>query len=502
MGDRIRRALGEGEGHPFHGNQWTGGGGVTEPAARTIESELTKFQADPANSRSEISAAINRTTGEIIFRNDVPYIDPVELRAGTGVDDAIYHKEMAEAGDENVLHYHTHPDDNAFSDGDWKVLAWSHVGEMRVVTNDHIYTLTKTPKFNEVPWQQRTPAAMQKRWNDLSDELWDKTYAEHGEGSVSGMVAELTRRINQKMSDEFGVTFSERPKTAKRSAGEGEGHPFHGNQWTEGSGHGVFPGSAANVKKSPTEPGEWHVTFPDGRQYSIYKDASSGLGQWEVVGLAHGAGLGAPFTKKEMLDNLGKLNENKPFIDVHSGRRSGKTLGEHLAVERARTKYRIAADDYSLPFHFDNRDPRSIAWAKEHALELADGIADTTADDIRAAIADALESGEGIEDLADVIAEAIGDDDRAEMIARTEIMAAANEGQREGWQQAQENGLLDDGSERVWIATEIGACPDCEELDGTRTSLDGTYEYQGDDIDGPPAHPNCRCTEGIVAAED
>jgi hypothetical protein len=207
----ANRALGDVEGHPFHGNQWTGGGGVTESSARTIEKELTKFQADPANKRSEISAAINRTTGEIIFRNDTPYNDPTDIRGG-GVDDAKYIKELDDAGEQNVLHYHTHPDDNAFSDGDWKVLAWSHMGEMRVVTNDHIYTLTKTPKFNEIPWQQRTPAVLQKRWNDLSDELWDKTYADQAHASTSEMVAELTRRINHKMADEYGVTFSERPR--------------------------------------------------------------------------------------------------------------------------------------------------------------------------------------------------------------------------------------------------------------------------------------------------
>ena len=75
-------------------------------------------------------------------------------------------------------------------------------------------------------------------------------------------------------------------------------------------------------------------------------------------------------------------------------------------------------------------------------------------------------------------------------------MTAVNEGQREGWAQAVEAGMLDEGSKRVWIAT-AGACDICDELDGEEVGLD--EEYPNDGGDGPPQHPNCRCTEGIVS---
>ena len=182
------------------------GGGKVEASARTLEGEMAKFQSDPANSRKEISAAINRKTGEIIFRNDTHYEDPENPRAG-GVDDAIYYNRMTEAGDENVLHYHTHPDDNAFSDGDWKILAHSHIGEMRVVTKSHVYTLEKTPKFAASDWKTRYPAKMQERWNQLSDDLWNEVDPEL---DPTEFVAELTRRINQTMADQFGVKFTAR----------------------------------------------------------------------------------------------------------------------------------------------------------------------------------------------------------------------------------------------------------------------------------------------------
>lgn len=170
--------------------------------------------------------------------------------------------------------------------------------------------------------------------------------------------------------------------------------------------------------------------------------------------------------------------------------------GVYTIKHLAPSKTRAAAegdDPVKADWRFDVNDPRAIEWAKEHAAELAKGISDTTRDDIAAAIAQALEDGT---DPTDAIAEAVGDDARAEMIARTEVMSASNEGQRQGWDQAVDNGLLPDDAKRVWIASEVGACDDCDELDGETADLDG--DYPGDGADGPPLHPNCRCTEGIA----
>jgi hypothetical protein len=144
---------------------------------------------------------------------------------------------------------------------------------------------------------------------------------------------------------------------------------------------------------------------------------------------------------------------------------------------------------------FDVSDPRAVQWAKDHAAELAVGISDTTRERIANAIARA-EAGEGLDEVYNEVLAAVGDEARAEVIARTEIMTASNEGQRQGWEQAADKGLLDPDSRRVWIATE-GACPLCDALDGKEADLDG--EYPDDGGEGPPLHPNCRCTEGISA---
>lgn len=166
----------------------------------------------------------------------------------------------------------------------------------------------------------------------------------------------------------------------------------------------------------------------------------------------------------------------------------GKLKGQSL---------RAAADVSKPPFAltFNDADPRAVAWAKEHAGELIDDIEEATLQAIKDAIASAVEDGDPDGAYDDVL-DAIGDESRAETIARTEIMTAANEGQRMGWDASVEAGLLPEDAKKTWIATEVGACPECEALDGETVGLD--EEYPNDGGDGPPLHPNCRCTEGIV----
>lgn len=89
---------------------------------------------------------------------------------------------------------------------------------------------------------------------------------------------------------------------------------------------------------------------------------------------------------------------------------------------------------------------------------------------------------------------------RALSIARTETLAAANEGQRELWEQAQDEGLISRTALRVWIYSPIGKeCEICGPLDGETASVNGSYEHPetGEMFSGPPAHPNCRCAQGL-----
>ncbi len=175
---------------------------------------------------------------------------------------------------------------------------------------------------------------------------------------------------------------------------------------------------------------------------------------------------------------------------------AGANAGVGMLPKRRAAEMRTLKPQDTFNIRFDQSSPEAIAWAKKHAGELAVGISGTTEQRIKDAIAAALE-GDGLDAAYEDILAAVGDSDRADLIARNEVMTAANEGQREAWGQAVDEGLLPPDATVEWIATS-DACPDCEALDGTTRPIDGEYD-DPDAGDGPPLHPNCRCTEGISA---
>ena len=89
---------------------------------------------------------------------------------------------------------------------------------------------------------------------------------------------------------------------------------------------------------------------------------------------------------------------------------------------------------------------------------------------------------------------------RAETIARTETLTATNKGQRLAWEQAVDQGYLDPAKyEREWVVTPDDLlCDQCAEMQGMRAPIGGVYP---NGVEGPPLHPNCRCTEILVRRE-
>jgi SPP1 gp7 family putative phage head morphogenesis protein len=152
-----------------------------------------------------------------------------------------------------------------------------------------------------------------------------------------------------------------------------------------------------------------------------------------------------------------------------------------------------------LDYRLDVNNEKASEYVKQHALELVKGLSKTTEDDLRDAILSAFEEDRAVVDIVKDIIEIIDDPNRAEVIARTETMTAANEGQSLLWDQAVEDGLLTGKEQQVWIVTpDDRLCPICEPMDGEQVGLDEAFDVDGEEIDGPPAHPNCRCTTGLV----
>ena len=81
---------------------------------------------------------------------------------------------------------------------------------------------------------------------------------------------------------------------------------------------------------------------------------------------------------------------------------------------------------------------------------------------------------------------------RAETIARTEVMGAMNAGVEAAWEQARQKGLLSAAAVKEWIVTyDDVTCADCAKMEGEQVPLDAVFS-SGDLF--PPLHPNCRCT--------
>lgn len=149
-------------------------------------------------------------------------------------------------------------------------------------------------------------------------------------------------------------------------------------------------------------------------------------------------------------------------------------------------------------FKFDQTNPAAQDYATRRAGELIQSINETTRDAIRELVESAFEEQFDVDDLADEIEDIIGDSARAETIARTETMKASNEGQSQAWGQAVQKGLLVGDEKKEWITTpDDRLCPICEPLDGQQVGLDEPFDVDGDQVDAPPAHPNCRCTMGL-----
>jgi len=176
---------------------------------------------------------------------------------------------------------------------------------------------------------------------------------------------------------------------------------------------------------------------------------------------------------------------------------------------------------------FDVANPEAIAWAERNAARLVTDITTEAQAAIRTIVTDAFANGVSPSETAKLIRASIGLTERdaqavmnaqlkwiaegvtnateraekyaakltrrrAQTIARTETMRAANEGQVQLWEQAKQAGLLTGRERKVWLTSD--PCPICAPLDGETVRLDETFSIGSD----PPAHPNCRCTIGLV----
>lgn len=203
------------------------------------------------------------------------------------------------------------------------------------------------------------------------------------------------------------------------------------------------------------------------------------------------------------------------------------------------TGFQIGAD---IAFNLDN--PRTQSWLARHAARLVSRVRQETMLAIRRITTEAHTRGLNVGQQADRIATALRRDvglnqrqagalaryeaalveeglsqrqidqrvaeyrdrlidSRARVIARNETLTASNVGQQEVWQQATEQGLLEPGQKRVWIAqpslNHDNPCPTCKPMNGQVRGMDEPFvsPYDGTTVMQPPAHVACECTSAL-----
>lgn len=159
---------------------------------------------------------------------------------------------------------------------------------------------------------------------------------------------------------------------------------------------------------------------------------------------------------------------------------------ERIYLRRIAAAWGGAGEALALDLAFDVDNPFVQQVLSSLAL-LANGIAETTRDDIQLLVGQQAENGWSVEELAEAIRAKglIASKERAEMIAVTESARAYSLGSKAAYAAS---GVV---AGMEWLTTDDEmTCPICAPLNGTRAPLDGAFDGG---ITEPPAHPRCRC---------
>ncbi|MBF6560547.1 MAG: hypothetical protein IVW56_09670 [Candidatus Binataceae bacterium] len=164
-------------------------------------------------------------------------------------------------------------------------------------------------------------------------------------------------------------------------------------------------------------------------------------------------------------------------------------LEQGITINQARAEFGLppTPDGDRVPDMLDQVNERSVAWAQDRAAALVTLIEGNTRAMLRATVTRAIDEGWGARTLSTEIAASAGfSKARAATIARTEIIAANNRGNLDGYKAS---GVA---TGKEWLtagdALVEELCQDNE--DAGPIGLDADFP-SGDDC--PPAHPNCRC---------
>lgn len=222
-----------------------------------------------------------------------------------------------------------------------------------------------------------------------------------------------------------------------------------------------------------------------------------------LTGKKHASRIEAALRDGSPLD----VSQVAGVFDQARWRSETSTVGEDLYRRAlALGLDRIAASDIGISF--DLASP----WAKQLILDrsnmLAGHITSTTYAQVQQALTDGVAAGEGIDDIARrieaVFDQAVGQ--RAEVIARTEVISASNGAVHEVAQAAPDDVV----GGKEWIAAEDERTRDSHaDADGQIVEPSGTFDiggsalrFPGDPAGDPAETINCRCVLALVTPKE
>ena len=183
----------------------------------------------------------------------------------------------------------------------------------------------------------------------------------------------------------------------------------------------------------------------------------------------------------------------------------------------------------------DHAFPKAVDLAQKEAAQMVSGLTDTS----RAAVVDtltaALKGGMSVDDTAGLLADVVGlnprqgdallrferlqrakgltggqlgsvvgryrdalINDRANMIAVTEMSRAANMGRFQGYLEAAARGSIDAATVQKAVIVAPNCCTYCESMQ-IGEGLDGSFDPNDPSVLYPPFHPRCRCSFRIIS---
>jgi HK97 family phage portal protein len=181
--------------------------------------------------------------------------------------------------------------------------------------------------------------------------------------------------------------------------------------------------------------------------------------------------------------------------------REFRTTIRPVLAEIVRDAGEANLNDLGLTASFNLSDPNVVRALERQAQRFAVSVNSTTWDDLRAALSEGIEAGEGIDDLARRVERVMGNRIRSsgEVVARTEVSAASTIGSIES---ARQSGVV---AQKEWLATFDARVRDTHAAaHGQRVGLDENFRV-GDAMGPGPGMMSkasesiqCRCSLRFV----